>query len=419
MEDDNEKDEVTVSFLVCVTIEINQKDGYKMTIEQIGNVNGNVAKSWIRKESIEPSAINQIENLISLPFIYPHVAIMPDCHAGYGMPIGAVLPTIDVIIPNAVGVDIGCGMYAAKTSLKHIDEEKLKRILSHVRLEIPTGFSRRKPVDLNAMPEVAFECYIAKEEFENARSQIGTLGGGNHFIEFQKGSDGHVWFMIHSGSRNLGKKVCDFYNESAKQLDDLSRSGINIPKEYQLDFLPIGHKLARQYLADMNYCLEFARENRIMMSNIIRFVMNDITGCHFIDCFDVHHNYVCLENHEGKDVYVHRKGATSAKKNEIGIIPGSQGSKSYIVEGKGNKDSLNSCSHGAGRKMSRTLARKNLNIEEEKRKLEELGVIHAIRNEKDLDESPGAYKDIREVIDNQSDLIDVVIELSPIAVIKG
>lgn len=370
-------------------------------------------KSWTK--DIEEGAIKQAENLSNLPFIYKHVALMPDVHEGYGMPIGGVIATDGVIIPNCVGVDIGCGMCAYKTSFKSISQKNLKKVMSKIRKEIPVGFNKHKRVQDGAKYRIPsdVDCVVAYDEWENALHQLGTLGGGNHFIEIQKGDDGYIWIMIHSGSRNVGKKVADYYNKKAKEMMD--KYWIDVPKD--LAYLPIETLLAKDYLREMNWCLNFAYENRkLMMERCLESI-----GENFIedDMINIHHNYAAIENHFGKNVWVHRKGATSAKEGEIGIIPGSQGTSSYIVRGLGNLESFKSCSHGAGRKMGRKAARENLDLKREKEKLDKQGIVHSIRTKDDLDEASGAYKDINVVMENQKDLVDIVIELKPLGVVKG
>jgi len=391
-------------------------------------------KLWL--DNIEEGALEQAKNLANLPFSFRHIAIMPDSHQGYGMPIGGVLATDGVIIPNAVGVDVGCGMCAVKTSLTHIKQETLKNILGDIRKEIPLGKNHNKEAqDYNLMPGYSGNMKIVDEQFDSARKQLGTLGGGNHFIEIQKGSDGYIWIMIHSGSRNLGKKVADYYNKLAIELNEKWKIGI--PKSYQLAYLPANSQEGSDYLKEMKYCVEFAKANRkLMMEKVCKIVKrhkpfhasiesecglstSDMRETTFEPMIDVAHNYATIENHFKHTVWVHRKGATSAKKDEIGIIPGSQGTASYIVKGLGNPESFMSCSHGAGRKMSRAKAQTELNLEEEKKKLDDQGILHAIRGKSDLDEASGAYKDIDEVMENQKDLVEILIKLTPLAVVKG
>ena len=381
--------------------------------------------SWCPE--IEENAMAQIDNLARLPFVFNRVAVMSDCHSGYGMPIGGVLATKGVIIPNAVGVDIGCGMCAVKTSLAEIDTNTLKKIMGEIRKAVPVGFNKHKeeqyaglmPFGYAGLEE--FTNSICLKEYKSSLKQIGTLGGGNHFIEIQKGSDGHIWIMIHSGSRNLGKQVADYYNKLAISLNEKWHS--EVPTEWELAFLPVESEEGQAYIREMNYCVEFALANRkLMMDRILDIFVDIFTGDKSIGCepmINIAHNYAKLENHFGKNVWVHRKGATLARKGTIGIIPGSQGTKSYIVKGKGNKDSFESCSHGAGRKMGRKEAQRTLKVEDEVKKLNDMGVIHSIRGVNDLDEAPSAYKDIDIVMDNQKDLVDILVELTPLAVIKG
>lgn len=379
-------------------------------------------KLWL--DDIEDGALSQARNLANLPFVFKQIAIMPDSHQGYGMPIGGVMATQDVIVPNAVGVDIGCGMCAVKTSLQETNKEVLKKIMGEIRKAVPVGFKHQKRRQNNAlMPhEDISGTAIVQEEHDNALKQIGTLGGGNHFIEIQQGSDGHIWIMVHSGSRNLGYKVANHYNKLAVELNEKWDS--TVPRKWELAFLPLDSKQGRMYLKEMQYCIGFALANRkLMMDRVTEIVFKatkDIdNNVGFDKMINIAHNYANMENHFGKNVMVHRKGATLAGKDTKGIVPGSQGTNSYIVRGKGNPESFQSCSHGAGRVMGRKQAQRELSLEEEKSKLEEKGIIHSIRSRKDLDEASGAYKDISVVMRNQSDLVDIQVELKPLAVIKG
>lgn len=373
-------------------------------------------KIWT--EYAEDGAMEQINNIAKLPFAFRHIAIMPDVHQGYGMPIGGVLATKNYIIPNAVGVDIGCGMRAVKTNMFHINPDYLKKAMQKIREEIPLGRNHNDFSNINDMPELKYDMEIINKEYNNASRQIGTLGGGNHFIEIQRGKDGFIWVMIHSGSRNLGYKVAQYYNKIAKELNEEWKSVV--PRSWDLAFLPFGSDEGYSYIKEMNYCVGFAKANRkLMMSKIKNIIDTELGTAEWEEDIDIAHNYVRLENHFKENVWVHRKGATSAKLGEIGIIPGSMGTKSYIVEGLGNPESFTSCSHGAGRKLSRSKAREKLDLEEQKKILDEQGIIHGIRNISDLDEAPSAYKNIKTVMENQKDLVKIVEELSPIAVIKG
>lgn len=374
-------------------------------------------KLWL--EDMEEGAISQAKNLANLPFAYSHIAIMPDSHQGYGMPIGSVLATKGVVIPNAVGVDIGCGMCAIKTSLEHIEKDDLKKILGKSREFIPLGFNWHKEAqDESLMPKGYEDLQIVRKHYKKACKQLGSLGGGNHFIEIQKGSDGFIWVMIHSGSRNLGYNVAKWYNKKAIELNKQYHSSVDIDKE--LAFLPIESNEAKAYILEMNYCLDFALANRKLMMDRMLEAMKIVVGEFENDeMINESHNFAAWEKHFGNYVMVHRKGATRAYEGELGMIPGSQGTKSYIVKGLGNPDSFKSCSHGAGRKMGRNSAIKNLSLENELAILDNAGVIHGIRNQKDLDEAPSAYKDIHLVMNNQTDLAEIVVELSPMAVLKG
>lgn len=404
---------------------------------------------WSEKGKIEQGAIDQIKNVSSLPFVFNHTSLMPDAHQGFGICIGGVVATENVISPAMVGVDIGCGMCAVKTSLTEIDKDTLKKIMSEIRKVIPLGRNHHKEAqDTSLMPKSKWLEWgdsevgvavrgdmlssICAREYRSALKQIGTLGGGNHFIEIQKGSDGYIWIMIHSGSRNIGLKVAEHYSKLAYDLNVKWHAKTFLPSNWKdsLAFFPVDSEEGQNYLMEMNYCVDFALANRKLMMERI------------IDCFpfpvgfnpkieynknlddpnkmiNIAHNYAKQENHFGVNVWVHRKGATLATEDTVGIIPGSQGTKSYIVKGKGNRDAFNSCSHGAGRILGRNQARIKLDLETEKKKLNDLGIIHSIRSVSDLDEAAGAYKPIDEVMANQSDLVEILVELSPLAVIKA
>lgn len=374
-------------------------------------------KLWT--DIIDDGALTQAKNLANLPFAFKHIAIMPDVHIGFGMPIGGVLAAENTIIPNAVGVDIGCGMCAVRTSATNIECDELKRVLNNIRELVPVGFKHHKKAQSNNwMPDADIDrMKIVRQEYESARTQVGTLGGGNHFIEIQRGSDDHIWIMIHSGSRNIGKKVADYYNKTAKVLNEKWNNKLNVKQD--LAFLPIETDEAHNYFNEMKYCIEFAFSNRKLMMQNVQNCFADVLTADFDSIINIAHNYAILENHFNKDVIVHRKGATSAKKGETGIIPGSQGTNSYIVSGLGNTESFSSCSHGAGRTLGRRQAQRELNLQNEIAKLEERGIIHSIRSKRDLDEASSAYKEISQVMNNQKDLVEVLVELEPLGVIKG
>jgi len=406
-------------------------------MEQVISTEKIPIKIWAKNP--EEGALQQAKNLANLPFAFKHIALMSDCHLGYGMPIGGVMATKGVVVPHCVGSDVGCGLCAVKTTLTDIDTETLKEIMKEIRKVIPVGENRHKEKqNEELMPEITPEggimtCSaspeqpICRKEKEKALYSLGTLGSGNHFIEIQKGNDGHIWIMIHSGSRNLGYTVADYYNNVAKKLNEKWFSSVN-PK-HDLAFLPLDSEEGKNYMREMQYCVDYALANRkLMMTRIEEIFANEFDGndngerislIEFDEMINIAHNYAKMENHFGQNLLVHRKGATLAIEKTIGIIPGSQGSKSYIVQGKGNKDSFNSCSHGAGRLMSRTQAKKELSLEKEIANLEKQGILHSIRGVGQLDEAPSAYKDIQEVMANQKDLVEILVELTPLAVIKG
>ena len=385
-------------------------------------INDRPVKIWT--DNVEESAMSQIENLTTLPFLFHHRALMPDVHAGMGMPIGGVLACKDAVIPNAVGVDIGCGMCAVKTSwkLENITPEVLrKKIMRGIRKRIPLGMDHHKePQDEAYLPtgHDIDKTVIVKQRQISITKEVGTLGGGNHFIELQKDEEDTLWIMIHSGSRNLGARVGEHYNKIARDLNEKWHSVVK--PELRLSFLPRGTKEFEMYWNEMRFCIDFALCNRrLMMQRIEEVIANALPGIEFEPMINIAHNYAAFEHHYGEDVIVHRKGATLAREGIVGIIPGSQGTASYIVEGLGNPESFCSCSHGAGRVMSRTAAIKTLDMAAEVAQLEAKGIVHAIRCQDDMQEASGAYKDIETVIKNELDLVKIKTRLLPIAVIKG
>ncbi len=389
---------------------------------EVREMNGHPVMIWTHE--MEESALRQIENLSTLPFLFHHLAVMPDVHAGKGMPIGGVLACRNVVIPNAVGVDIGCGMCAVKTSWKVSDIPLTvlrKEIMRGIRKRIPLGRDHHKvaqdpqylPVghDIDSMT-------IVKRRQTALMKEIGTLGGGNHFIELQKDDEDHLWIMIHSGSRNLGKQVGDYYNELAQRLN--ARWYSSVSPDLDLAFLPYRTPEFKAYWAEMEFCVDFALCNRRLMMLRIEEVLSEVLpGIMFEPMINIAHNYAAWEEHFGERVIVHRKGATKASSGTVGIIPGSQGTASYIVEGLGHPDSFCSCSHGAGRALSRTAAMQTLDLQEEIARLEAKGIVHAVRYQEDMQEATGAYKDIETVIANEQDLVKVRTRLLPVAVIKG
>ena len=385
-------------------------------------------KSWCA--DVEPEAMQQARNLANHPVLRSHVALMPDCHCGYGMPIGGVVGAKNAVLPSAVGVDIGCGMVAVETDIpaERMTEIKFRRqIQDSLKSKIPVGDGRSHKVE---QAWEGFETYLDSEgavpEFVTKldRQNLGTLGGGNHFIELQKSDNGFVWLMIHSGSRNLGKRIHDVYHEKALELCERFYAPI---ADKQLAFLPLEEQAGQGYLRDMQFALDYARENRRRMMNTFKETISEfVPEVNFIREVNIHHNYAALEEHFGEELYIHRKGATSAKLNEIGIIPGSMGTASYIVRGLGNPQSFQSCSHGAGRRMSRNEASKTLTVQECDTAM--AGIVcerwSKLQHGKhkgtvDLSEAPQAYKDIEDVISSELDLIEPLVRLTPLAVLKG
>jgi tRNA-splicing ligase RtcB len=288
-------------------------------------------KMWL--DDIEEDALKQAINLANLPFAFKHICLMPDAHVGYGMPIGGVLATNNVIIPNAVGVDIGCGMCAVKTNVEvdDLNREKLTEIMKGIRELVPLGFNHQKERQDEALMPQGFnidEMVVVKRQYLAALKQLGTLGGGNHFIELQRSDDGFLWIMVHSGSRNFGLQVAEYYNDKAKKLNKMFNSSVD-PK-VDLAFLPFETDEAHVYYKEMQYCTEFALANRkLMMERIQQVVSSVCNAVSYEPMINIAHNYAAWEEHFGEKVIVHRKGATSAKFGESGIIPGSQGTKSY------------------------------------------------------------------------------------------
>lgn len=379
---------------------------------------------------IEKDTFAQAVNLSNLPFAFHHIALMPDVHFGYGMPIGGVLATTDAIIPNAVGKDIGCGMCSVKTNIRDIDECQIKEIIGGLRKSVPVGFNvhqqRQVWGGFNDYQDLArTRGWYTKDVWKRAERSLGTLGGGNHFMEIQRDEEEFIGLMLHSGSRNLGSRLCDYYHALAKNLNEKWHSDISHP---DLSFLPVDSDDGRAYLADMEFALAFALENRQRMMEEFKLQVLMCFGgdTQFEDGVNIHHNYAALEHHLGKNVWVHRKGATLARKGTKGIIPGSMGTSSYIVEGLGNLMSFMSCSHGAGRKMGRNDATRNLKLKDCDKSMK--GIVFGrwnkcqrgkLRGHWDLGEAPLAYKNIDEVMANQKDLVKIVHKLQPLGVMKG
>jgi tRNA-splicing ligase RtcB len=393
---------------------------------------GNVPiKAWTVGVPFEHGAKVQLRYTAMLPIVGPHIAVMPDVHVGIGSTVGSVIPTIKAIIPAAVGVDIGCGMMAVRTSLtSHQVSENAQDLFEAISKAVPHGGERGKETgNWSDAPESVAQTWArispkyreligkhGKVSSRNAGTQLGTLGGGNHFVEVCLDKSDRVWLMLHSGSRGAGNRIGEFYIELAKK--EMERLDKHLPNR-DLAYLEEGTEHFADYVEALTWAQEYARLNReIMMDSTIRAVKKVCRTKFSLDeeAINCHHNYVQKEQHFGQDMYITRKGAVSAKVGELGIIPGSMGTRSYIVRGKGNADSYHSCSHGAGRVMARGVAKQSITLAMHREATE--GV--ACRKDRDvIDESPAAYKDIDVVMQAQQDLVEIVYELKQICCVKG
>lgn len=393
-------------------------------------------KMWTRGVTVEQEAMKQLEEVASLPFIYKHIAVMPDVHAGMGATIGSVIPTLGAIIPSAVGVDIGCGMCAVKTSLKSSDiPSDLVALRAKIEAAIPHGrtnngqkgdkgaFDVMTPENQERWDTHLSEWYdriAAKHPMavsNNAKRHLGTLGAGNHFIECCTDKDDTVWFMLHSGSRGAGARIGGYFIELAKQEMERYFVTKHLPNT-DLAYFVEGTEYFNDYVDAVHWAQTYATQNRESMMAALVSVMKEV--CPHLELTDIHvncqHNFVRKEAHFGSNVWVTRKGAVCVRKGDLGIIPASMGARSFIVEGLGDKDSYYSCSHGAGRKMSRNAARKQFTIEDHK---EAMKGIEARTDMDVLDETPMAYKPIDAVMEAQKDLVKVRYELCQFLNIKG
>jgi tRNA-splicing ligase RtcB len=391
-------------------------------------------KMWTQGVPVEAEAQKQLSNAAKLPIVFKHIAVMPDVHLGIGATIGSVIPTFKAIIPAAVGVDIGCGMMACKTTLTAADlPDNLGPLRSAIERAVPHGSSpKHRGRDQGSWenpPETVDQVWAGLvDEFDaicelhprikntNNRKHLGTLGSGNHFIEVCLDEVGFVWFMLHSGSRGVGNAIGTHFIELAKKDAELNQR--NLPDK-DLAYFEEGARYFGDYVRGVGWAQRFAQKNReVMMANLIATVRGVISKPFesHIEAVNCHHNYVQQERHFGQDVFVTRKGAVSAKKGQLGIIPGSMGARSYIVRGKGNPDSFESCSHGAGRTMSRTAAKKRYTV------VDQVKATEGVECRKDvdvIDEIPMAYKDIDAVMAAQSDLVEVVHTLKQVVCVKG
>jgi len=400
---------------------------------------GGLIKAWVDGVQVEAQARAQLDNIAAMPFIHKHVAIMPDVHWGMGATVGSVIPTKGAIIPAAVGVDIGCGMMAQRTTLTASDlPDNLHALRTEIERRIPHGRTENGGLgDRGAwgdVPEVNASAFAAQAETlkkivakhpkvgqaaERAPSHIGTLGTGNHFVEVCIDEDQRVWMMLHSGSRGIGNRIGTYFIERAKE--EMRRWFINLP-DADLAYIPQGSELFGDYMGALAWAQKFARTNRqLMMSAALEALSVAVPKPFACDCEAVncHHNYVSTERHFGADVLVTRKGAVSAQEGELGIIPGSMGAKSFIVRGKGGtagREAFFSCSHGAGRAMSRGEAKRRFTIEDHAAAM--VG-IEARLDEDVIDETPAAYKPIADVMAAQADLVEIVHTLRQVVCVKG
>lgn len=389
-----------------------------MSYSVMGNANVPV-KIWAPIHEVESQALDQLTNIANLPCVFKHVAVMPDVHLGKGATVGSVVATKGAIIPAAVGVDIGCGMLAMHLPLKAHELPYLDKLRKVIEEVVPVGRNQHDEApcpdwegfaSFNALPE------ILQDRLGKAEKQLGTLGGGNHFIEVCLDEADNVWLMLHSGSRNIGKEIAEVHIDKARGL--MRDYFIELP-DPDLAYLVEGTAEFNSYWGDLQWAQGYAQQNRAVMAEILLQVMReflrrpDLKPTTTVNC---HHNYAEREHHFGHNVIVTRKGAVRARRTDYGIIPGSMGTRSYIVKGLGNEEAFCSCSHGAGRRMSRSAAKKRYSVEDVK--LQTAG-IECRKDEGIIDEIPGAYKDIDQVMANQSDLVEIVATLRQVLCVKG
>ncbi|MCA1655832.1 MAG: RtcB family protein [Pseudonocardiaceae bacterium] len=379
-------------------------------------------RMWTRPETVEDHAMRQLRNIAALPWTFKHVAVMPDVHYGKGATVGSVIAMRDAVSPAAVGVDIGCGMTAVRTSLRATDlPDDLSRLRSELERAVPVGSGQHRATAFTTRDADDWDRFwrgftdltpAVKANNSKALHQMGTLGGGNHFIEICLDTTGQVWVMLHSGSRGIGNLLAQHHIEVARGL----AHNQSLPDPDLAVFLAHTPQM-KAYRHDLFWAQDYARRNRAVMLRLICDVLRRrFPQARFEDPISAHHNYVAEETHFGEEVLVTRKGAIRAGRGELGIIPGSMGTGSYIVRGLGNKDSFESASHGAGRRMSRTKARKQFT---EADLTAQTAGVECRKDAGVVDEIPAAYKDIDEVIHNQDDLVEVVTKLKQVVCVKG
>ena len=394
---------------------------------------------WTKGVLVDEKALEQLRDMAKMRIVHHHIAVMPDVHWGCGSTVGSVIPTLNAIVPASVGVDIGCGMMAHRTNLTANDlPENLSALRSDIEAAVPHGRTDYGGVNdrgawgeipdknvqrmlnsnmlhLRLLKIIARHPKLEKASLR-APNHLGTLGTGNHFIELCLDEEQRVWIMLHSGSRGIGNKIGNYFIEKAKEL--MNAYGINMPHA-DLSFLPEGHETFNDYVEAVEWAQNFALMNReIMMENVVEILKKHFPQFNQVDqiAINCHHNYVTREKHFGKNVWLTRKGAVRARIGDLGIIPGSMGAKSFIVRGKGNADAFHSCSHGAGRVMSRGEAVKKISLEQHA--LDTQGV-ECRKDESVIEESPRAYKDIDKVMEAQAELVDIVHTLKQILCVKG
>jgi len=399
--------------------------------DEITSQKGVPVKCWTRGVPFEAQARRQLLNVAQMPFVHSHVAAMPDVHYGIGATVGSVIPTVGAIIPAAVGVDIGCGMVAQRTSLDASQlPDQLGDVRSEIEASVPHGGGKGGRIGAwDEVPKPAARAWrkLQRRYLELAErypkilhkrpaQQLCTLGGGNHFIEVCLDEQDRVWVMLHSGSRGAGNRIGTHFIQLARR--EMQRHSIHLP-DRDLAYLKEGSELFDDYVAAVEWAQEYARINRdLMLAATLKALSRHLPPFEVDDkqAINCHHNYVAREHHFGRDVLLTRKGALKAGKGDLGIIPGSMGARSFIVRGKGNPDSFESCSHGAGRAMSRTAARKRFSLEDHVRATEG---IECRKDPAVIDETPGAYKPIDLVMEAQADLVDIVHELRQLVCVKG
>lgn len=393
-------------------------------------------KAWVDGVPVEEEARLQLQNIAKLPVVWPHLAVMPDVHLGKGATVGSVVPTRGAIIPAAVGVDIGCGMVAALTNLRAEDlPDSLSEVRSLIEAAVPHGRTNNggfgdKGAWNNDPPLVVeqswkdlnpqYRALVDRHPFMlayNTFNHLGTLGTGNHFVEVCLDTEGRVWVMLHSGSRGVGNKIGSYFIELAKK-DMLAAHG-NLPEDQDLAYLTEGTQHFSDYVEAVSWAQKYAFKNReIMLYRALNALQAGVKKPVYVldEAVNAHHNYTEMEEHFGELLWITRKGAVNAELGRLGIIPGSMGAKSFIVRGKGNKESFCSCSHGAGRKMSRNQAKKTFSLQDHIRATEG---VECRKDEGVIDETPGAYKDIDAVMNAQSDLVEIVATLRQVLCVKG